>query len=83
MNENNNLENERPAGGQTADRLRFSVPGISCGHCVSAITNEVSQTPGVNGVVVDLDTKTVTVSGTASPETIIAAIDEAGYDVVS
>ena len=58
----------------------FSVPDISCGHCVDAITKEVSPLPGVTAVVVDLDTKTVTVTG-GERGAVVAAIDEAGYDV--
>ena len=58
----------------------FSVPDISCGHCVDAITNEVSPLPGVTAVDVNLDSKTVTVTGGES-DAIVSAIDEAGYDV--
>ena len=59
----------------------FTVPGMSCGHCVSAVTEEVSVVDGVTSVDVDLDTKIVTVVGGAR-EAIVAAIDEAGYDTV-
>ncbi len=58
----------------------FVVPDISCGHCVDAITAEVSPLDGVTAVEVDLDTRTVTVTG-GERSAIIAAIDEAGYDV--
>lgn len=57
----------------------YSVPGMSCDHCVSAITGHVRQVDGVEKVDVDLDTKTVTVVG-GNNEAIVAAIDEAGYD---
>jgi copper ion binding protein len=59
----------------------FSVPSISCEHCVNAITGEVTKVAGVDAVTVDVDTKTVTVVGAASQQAIVAAIDEAGYDV--
>ena len=59
----------------------FSVPTISCDHCVHAITGEVTKLAGVDDVTVDLETKTVTVVGAASEQDIVAAIDEAGYDV--
>ena len=62
------------------DTHTYNVPDISCGHCVSAITEQVSAVADVTSVDVDLDTKTVTVVGGGAVE-IVAAIDEAGYDV--
>ena len=62
--------------------LTYSVPGVSCGHCRSAITDEVSGLPGVEAVEVDLEAKTVAVTGDPlDADAIIAAIDEAGYEV--
>lgn len=58
----------------------LSVPDISCEHCVAAITGEVTKVEGVTSVDVDLDAKTVSVAG-GDPAAIVAAIDEAGYDV--
>ncbi|MEO0495510.1 MAG: cation transporter [Actinomycetota bacterium] len=58
----------------------YSVPGMSCGHCVDAITGEVGKVDGVSDVNVDLDTKLVTVVG-GEHDAIVAAIDEAGFDV--
>ena len=60
----------------------YSVPGVSCGHCVAAISGELERVPGVEGVDVDIATKTVTVRGPVSRDAVVAAIDEAGYDVV-
>lgn len=58
----------------------YSVPDISCQHCVDAITTEVTKVDGVTDITVDLETKTVAV--VAGDETaIVAAIDEAGYDI--
>jgi copper chaperone CopZ len=60
----------------------YSVPGISCGHCRVAITGEVSKVAGVSAVDVDLEAKTVTVSGAGFNDAAVRdAIDEAGYDV--
>jgi copper chaperone CopZ len=60
----------------------YSVPGVSCGHCVTAITGEVTQVPGIADVTVDLGSKTVTVTGDPLDDAAIrAAIDEAGYEV--
>jgi len=62
--------------------IRYSVPEISCGHCVNAISGEVRQVPGVSQVTVDGDAKTVTVEGTDLDDAALrAAIDEAGYDI--
>ena len=60
----------------------FSVPDISCDHCVAAITDEVSRVADVASIEVDVDAKTVTVVG-GDQAAIVTAIDEAGYDVAS
>lgn len=63
-------------------QITYSVPGISCDHCRVAIRSEVEQLDGVAAVAVDLDAKTVTVSGAALDDAAIrGAIDDAGYDV--
>jgi copper chaperone CopZ len=64
--------------------LTFTVPGMSCGHCEAAVKGEVTKVTGVTDVAVDLETKIVTVAGDAlDRDAIVAAIDEAGYEVVS
>lgn len=63
-----------------ATSTTFNVPDISCQHCVDAITNEVTAVEGVTDIAIDLNTKTVSVVGGES-SAVIAAIDEAGYDV--
>lgn len=60
----------------------YSVPGISCGHCKSAIEGEVGKVAGVDRVEVDIDGRVVTVEGSADDVALRDAIDEAGYDVV-
>ena len=66
------------------DSLIYSVPGVHCGHCRAAITDEVSRVAGVDSVDVDLDAKRVTVQGEGlSDDAVRAAIDEAGYEVES
>lgn len=57
----------------------FSVPGITCGHCATAIRQEVAAVPGVRHVDVDITGKTVRVTG-GEDGAIRAAIAEAGYD---
>jgi len=64
--------------------ITYSVPGISCGHCRAAITAEVGAVAGVQAVDVDLETKLVRVTGEGLDDaTLVAAIDEAGYEAVA
>ena len=66
----------------TTENLTFDVPTMSCGHCVSAITAEVTQVPGVADVAINLDTKAVVVTGDGLDDSAIrAAIEEAGFEV--
>jgi copper chaperone CopZ len=59
----------------------YTVPGMHCGHCEAAVKEEVAAVPGVDAVVVDLETKRVEVTGTALNDAAIrAAIEEAGYE---
>ena len=61
--------------------LTYTVPGMHCGHCRSAVEGEVSQVEGVSTVLVDLETKQVVVRGEGLDDGAIrAAIDEAGYE---
>ncbi len=57
--------------------------GMTCGHCVSAVTAEVSKLPGVRDVAVDLPTGAVTVVSDAplAQPAIRDAIEEAGYEL--
>jgi copper chaperone len=60
--------------------ITYHVPGISCGHCKSAIESEVGALDGVESVVVDIERKQVSVVGSAGDDAIRAAIVEAGYE---
>jgi copper chaperone CopZ len=62
----------------------YTVEGMTCGHCVSAVTGEVTKVPGVSDVAVDLAAKTVTVTGDDIDDAAVAAaVDEAGYTLVA
>jgi copper chaperone CopZ len=61
----------------------YEVPDISCGHCKAAIEGEVAKVAAVDSVVVDIDARTATVTGSADDAAVRAAIDEAGYDVAA
>ncbi|SDI00962.1 copper ion binding protein [Sinosporangium album] len=61
----------------------YTVSGMTCGHCVSSVTEEVGEVPGVTGVEVDLATGRVDVTsdGPVDDGAVRAAIKEAGYQV--
>jgi copper chaperone len=64
--------------------LTYSIPGMTCDHCVKAVTAELSAVSGVSGVSVDLTTKLVLVSGTdLADDALRAAIEEAGFEPAS
>lgn len=66
-------------------KKKIIVEGMSCGHCVNHVKNALEELNGVTSVTVDLESKTAVVeaSGDLSDETIKAAIEDAGYEVVS
>ena len=61
----------------------YTVVGMTCGHCVSSVTEEVSQVPGVTDVAVDLASGGLTVTSNTPVEdsAVQAAVEEAGYQV--
>ena len=60
----------------------YTVTGMTCEHCVNAVTTEVTAVEGVEAVAVDLETGRVTVTGAGyTDEQIAAAVDEAGYEL--
>jgi copper chaperone len=62
----------------------INVSGMTCGHCVSAVTMELSLLPSVTEVDVDLESGQVTITSDAAIEQaqLATAIDEAGYELV-
>ncbi|OOH83036.1 copper resistance protein CopZ [Pseudomonas koreensis] len=59
----------------------FNVQGMSCGHCVKAITNAVQAKDPAASVRVDLAAKEVGVESALSAEQVIEVISEEGYAV--
>ena len=57
----------------------YTVTGMTCGHCVSSVTEEVTALPGVTDVDVDLESGRLTVTGDAAQDEVRAAVEEAGY----
>ena len=61
----------------------YTVTGMTCGHCVASVTEEVQEIPGVEQVDVVLETGAVTITS-AEPideAAVRAAVDEAGYQL--
>jgi copper chaperone len=61
----------------------YTVSGMTCGHCVASVTEEVSEVAGVTDVQVDLESGRLTVTGEADETAVRAAVEEAGYSVTS
>ncbi len=64
-----------------------TVEGMTCGHCVKAVTDEISGLDGVNDVTVDLvvnglSTVTISADKTLQREDLAGAVSEAGYVLV-
>ena len=61
----------------------YTVVGMTCGHCVNAVTEEVSALPAVTGVEVDRASGRLTVTSDAPVDDtdVRAAVEEAGYQV--
>ncbi|WP_158848813.1 heavy-metal-associated domain-containing protein [Saccharothrix deserti] len=59
----------------------YTVTGMTCGHCVASVTEEVTKIDGVTGVDVDLPTGAVKVTSAApvAEADVRAAVEEAGY----
>ncbi|MEO3822798.1 heavy-metal-associated domain-containing protein [Actinomadura sp. B10D3] len=63
----------------------YTVSGMTCGHCVSSVTEEVEQITGVTGVDVDLKSGKVTVTSQTPLDDaqVKAAVEEAGYQLTA
>lgn len=61
----------------------FTVTGMTCGHCVASVTEEVLEISGVEDVAVDLPTGAVTITSAAplDASAVKAAVEEAGYQL--
>jgi copper chaperone CopZ len=61
----------------------YNITGMTCDHCVKAVTGELRKLPGVSDVKVDLvgGTATVTSSAPIDLSDVAAAVDEAGYEL--
>jgi copper chaperone len=59
----------------------YTVTGMTCGHCVASVTEEVQEIPGVENVDVVLETGSLTVTSAepVNDAAVQAAVEEAGY----
>ena len=59
--------------------IALSVEGMSCAGCAKAVTRALSQVSGVTAVAVDLDAGRARVEGNVSRQSLIAAVEQAGF----
>lgn len=62
-----------------------TVKGMTCQNCVRHVTEAIQELPSVSGVTIDLESGRVDIESTTAldPNALNAAVDEAGYEVVS
>jgi copper chaperone CopZ len=63
----------------------YTVTGMTCGHCATSVTEEITGIDGVSDVAVDLPTGVVTVTSARPLDEaqVRAAVEEAGYQLAS
>jgi copper chaperone len=61
----------------------YTVTGMTCGHCVASVTEEVQEIPGVENVDVVLETGSLTVTSTETVDdaALKTAVEDAGYQL--
>ena len=62
----------------------YTVTGMTCGHCVASVREEIGEIPGVNNVDVTLETGVVEISSDRelARDEVSDAVSEAGYELV-
>jgi copper chaperone len=58
----------------------IKVTGMTCGHCVAAVTKALQKVPGVQAADVSLEKAQAIVKGSADAQALIAAVREEGYE---
>ena len=59
--------------------LKLKVEGMTCNHCVMAVTKALKKVPGVEKVKVSLEKGEALVEGTADPKALVQGVEEEGY----
>ena len=75
------MEHSNPQGPTLQERV-FSVPAMTCRHCVRAISAQVRDVDGVVALEADTTSRTIRVQGVADPEAVLSAIAAAGYEAL-
>jgi copper chaperone len=60
--------------------IEFTIPAMSCGHCVGSVTRAVQQVDASAKVAIDLPTHRVRIETTQDRDAIVAALRDAGYE---
>ncbi|WP_206476329.1 heavy-metal-associated domain-containing protein [Microbacterium sp. KRD172] len=87
-NETLNITSKPTEEAMNQNDITLKIDGMTCGHCVSSVTEELNAVPGISKVEVALaagGTSTATITTTAAVENAVleAAVTEAGYTLVS
>ena len=67
----------------THQASEYTVAGMTCGHCVASVTEEIQEIAGVSEISVDLETGALRVTSErpVSDADVRAAVEEAGYQL--
>jgi copper chaperone len=79
-----NTDNDNDTDTAIAETIStYTVTGMTCGHCVASVAEEISKVDRVTDVAVDLASGQVTITsdGPLDGDAVAAAVDEAGYAV--
>ncbi|MCL6644056.1 MAG: heavy-metal-associated domain-containing protein [Dehalococcoidia bacterium] len=67
-----------------AQTIELSITGMTCDHCVNAVTGALKSVPGVQDAVVSLAEKAARVTGdNLDPAKLIEAVKEEGYEAAT
>ncbi len=59
--------------------ISLDIEGMTCSHCVHAVTKALKSVPGVSDVSVSLESRSARVDGSAAPDALIRAVEGEGY----
>tara|TARA_B100000700_G_scaffold181940_2_gene200723 strand:+ start:7747 stop:10422 length:2676 start_codon:yes stop_codon:yes gene_type:complete len=69
---------DQPASGKSGS-VRLSLSGMTCASCVKSVQQALERTPGVIGAEVNFASHTAQVRGSASAQSLVEAVESAGY----